>query len=175
MKQQRRTLLLLAVAAVGMTGCADAPAITPPATRVAAWGASRSLLSPALTLLICHPVPYDSVVQVVGPAGGTIRVGPDSLVIPAGALDTNTTITAVVPSDSLAVIRFQPHGLTFAQPAALALSYAACPLAGLLAPASVVYADDAWNILEIEPTSQHPLQTTVVGRIRHFSGYAVAY
>jgi hypothetical protein len=143
--------------------------------RPATSHAALSLLGNVTTLLACSPVPYDSVVQTVGPLGGTIDFGSNSLVIPPGALDTNTTITAVVPADTIDEVRFAPQGLVFAQPALLAMSYANCPVSGILGALSVVYVDDALSILEVESSSNDTLHFTITGRIRHFSGYAVAY
>lgn len=176
MIRHRHLFFLLALAGLAVAGCTeDAGRIAAPDASHATRAARLDLLTRALHLLPCNPVPYDSVVQTVGPSGGTIHVGPHTLAIPPGALDSNTTITAVVPSDSLALVRFQPQGLTFARPARLALSYAACPLAGFLPPLRVVYTNDAHSILEVELSFLNPLAETVTGRIGHFSGYAVAY
>ena len=90
-------------------------------------------------LLGCTPLPYARTEQTVGPAGGTILVGPHRLVIPAGALAAPVLITAEAPADSVNSVRLLPHGLTFApgKPARLTLSYANCSLLGqLLAEAS---------------------------------------
>src|SRR5919202_4893107 len=67
-----------------------------------------------LTLYKCSTPSFGSVTQTVGPAGGVIKVGPHSLVIPAGALDRTVAITASTkPSDHVQV-DFQPEGLRFA-------------------------------------------------------------
>ena len=52
-------------------------------------------------LLTCSPLPYDSATQVIGPLGGTIQVGMDTLVVPAGALLAPVAITMVAPSDTV--------------------------------------------------------------------------
>ena len=134
MIRHRYVLAVLALAGFGVLSCSEPQGVTSPAAHRAYEGDLLPWLGTGLSLLRCNPVPYDSVVQTVGPAGGIIYAGPHALAIPAGALDTNTTITAVVPSDTLDVIRFQPEGLTFARPAALTMSYASCPLAGLVGP-----------------------------------------
>ncbi len=167
-------LLIAAAVLSGVVSCTDASPVSAPPPAVSGRAMS-SLLGNVTTLLACTPAPYDSVVQIVGPQGGTVAVGSNRLVIPPGALDTNTTITAVVPADTIDQVRFAPQGLVFAQPAALTMSYANCPLAGLLGPVWVVYVNDALSILEIEPSNNDLLDFTVTGRIRHFSGYAVAY
>ena len=175
MIRHRQVLLLLVVVGLGVAGCTDARRITSPEASRTGEAARRDLWTQVLDLLPCRPAAYDSVVRTVGTSGGTIHAGANTLTIPPGALDSNTTITAVVPSDPFALIRFQPQGLTFARPARLTMSYAACPLAGLLTRLRVVYTNDAHSILEVEPSFLNPLAQTVTGRIGHFSGYAVAY
>lgn len=169
-----RALTALALG-VGLLSCADAS----PVAVATPHSAQRSLIGQTLglipALLRCDGLPYDSVSQVVGAAGGTVHIGPHTLVIPPGALAANTVITAVVSPDTVNVVRFGPQGLQFAQPAQLTLSYANCPLGGLLAPWWIAYTNDSLSILELEPTTLHLLQQTLTANIGHFSGYAVAY
>src|SRR5690349_21510517 len=69
---------------------------SPPATPSARLGSGSGLLGTGLGegLLTCTPLPHTSVQQTVGPEGGVIYVGPHSLTVPAGALDSAVTITA---------------------------------------------------------------------------------
>ncbi len=144
-------------------------------------GASRpqadllGLPLPDVGLLACTPLPYDSVTQTIGPEGGTLAVGAHALTVPAGALDTAVTITAVAPSDTVSHVRFQPEGLTFQQPASLTLSYANCNLLSSLAPKRIAYTTDALQILEYLPSLDDQVSQTVTGSLRHFSEYAVAW
>jgi hypothetical protein len=133
------------------------------------------LLSPKLSLVTCTPLPYDSVTQTVGPAGGTIRVGAYSLVIPDSALDSAVTITAVAPSDTVNAVRFQPQGLHFNQKALLTMSYANCGIVGWLLPQHIAYTSDSLQILDVLPSVPNVLSQTVTGSIRHFSEYALAW
>ncbi|OLC03398.1 MAG: hypothetical protein AUH78_12930 [Gemmatimonadetes bacterium 13_1_40CM_4_69_8] len=126
-------------------------------------------------LLTCSPLAYDSVTATIGPDGGTIRVGPHALAIPAGALGVPTTITAVVPSDTVNAVRFQPEGLQFDRAADLTLSYANCNLLGSLAPKHIVHTTDALQILEYLPTVDDLLTGAVTGQLQHFSDYAIAW
>jgi hypothetical protein len=64
--------------------------------------------------------------RIIGPRGGTIEIGPHKLVIPAGALSSPVTITVVIKSENVNRIHFEPHGLEFAQPAILTMSYGNC-------------------------------------------------
>ncbi len=126
-------------------------------------------------LLTCSPLAYDSVTATIGPDGGTIRVGPHALAIPAGALALPTTITAVVPSDSVNVVQFQPEGLQFSRDVALTMSYANCNLLGSLAPKYIVHTTDALQILEYLPSVDDLFTGTVTGQLQHFSDYAIAW
>jgi hypothetical protein len=126
-------------------------------------------------LLRCSPLPSDSVTQTVGPAGGVINVGAHSLSIPAGALDSSVTITAVAPSDSVNRIQFQPQGLVFNQAASLTMSYANCnPMTSLLSR-RITYTDDLLTILEYLVSVDDRSSRTVTGDLHHFSDYALAW
>ena len=132
-------------------------------------------LAQATGLVSCTPLSYDSVTQAVGPAGGTIIVGPHVLDIPAGALSDTVTITAVAPSDTVRLVEFQPQGLTFATPASLQMSYASCNLLGSLLPKQIAYVDDSLSILSYLLSVDNPPTQTVTGKLYHFSSYAVAW
>jgi hypothetical protein len=133
------------------------------------------LSSPKLSLVTCTPLPYDSVTQTVGPAGGTIQVGAYSLVIPYGALDSAVTITAVAPSDTVNAVRFQPQGLHFNQKASLTMSYANCGILFWVLPQHIAYTTDDLQILDVLPSVPNVWSQTVTGSIRHFSEYALAW
>ncbi len=132
-------------------------------------------ISPSLTLVKCTPMPYDSVTQTVGPEGGTINVGGYSLFIPDSALDSAVTITAVAPSDTVNVVRFEPQGLHFNQKASLTMSYANCGIVGWLLPQHIAYTDDSLNIIDFIPSVTDALSQTVTGDVKHFSEYALAW
>lgn len=126
-------------------------------------------------LLKCSPLPYDSTSQVIGPAGGTLTVGPHALTVPPGALSAPTLITAVVNPDTVNTIRFSPQGLTFQQPAQLVMSYANCGLLGSLIPKRIAYTTDDLFILQVIPSLDNVLDRTVTGQVSHFSQYAIAW
>src|SRR5213595_1907793 len=58
--------------------------------------------------------------------GDEIEDGGNWLVIPQGALRDPVSITAVVPSDTVAMVRFRPEGLRFLSTALLMLTYDNC-------------------------------------------------
>lgn len=109
----------------------------------------------------------------IGPKGGKIDLGDNNtIVFPAGALLTDTTITAHVPKGNVAKVEFTPEGLHFAVPAVVTLNYSAC-----ISPTSlltVVYLQ-ADTVSEVEPTQNDPKARTLTALIGHFSSYAVAY
>jgi hypothetical protein len=125
-----------------------------------------------LVLFPCQTPSYGSVMQTVGRYGGTIKVGPHSLYIPAGALSGPVAITATASSGKQVKVDFQPHGLRFQEPATLTLSYAHCSTQP--ERPTIVYVDDGLTILERFPTVNDRYRDRVVGRIDHFSGYAFA-
>jgi len=102
-------------------------------------------------------------------------VGPHTLTIPPGALDQQVTITAVVPSDTVNLIRFEPQGLRFEQPVRLTMSYANCGLVNRLLPGHIAYTTDDLQILELIPGIDLLFSQQVEGPIHHFSNYAVAW
>ena len=159
----RLTAVLLAVA------CADAalaPQETPP----------RASLSGAVgALLTCSPLPADSVTSVIGPEGGTLRVGPHVLRIPPGALHDSVTITAVAPADTVNRVVLSPHGLELDTPARLKLSYANCGVVNWLLPRKVAYTTDDLVVLELLASLDNPLARRVSADLEHFSTYAVAW
>jgi hypothetical protein len=136
-------------------------------------GTVSQLLPPVSGLLECKVTESYSTTQVVGPWGGTIRVGPHSLYIPAGALSSSERITATAPKGNVVEVEFQPHGLKFEKPTQLTMSYRDCGLVGKLLP-RIVYADENHNILEVLLTVPNVLRQTVTAKTDHFSTYLLA-
>ena len=125
-------------------------------------------------LLACPTSNSYTTTKVVGKLGGTVKVGPHTLTIPAGALSANTTITATAPAGQYVEVQFQPHGLRFAKPAALTLSYQQCGLvSGLLL--DIAYVGDDYAILQLFGASNNILSRTLTTKTDHFSSYMVAY
>ena len=125
-------------------------------------------------LLACPTTYSYTATKVVGKLGGTVKVGPHTLTIPSGALSANTTITATAPAGKYVEVQFQPHGLRFAKPTTLTLSYKQCSLVpGLLL--DVAYVGDDNQILELFGASNNILARTLTTKTDHFSSYMVAY
>src|SRR5260370_10478629 len=133
-------------------------------------------------LVVC-PQLYDSVSQVVGPAGGGITVGHHILVLTPQVLTATVLTTAVAPADTVRWVRFQPNCLCFqlgsyGVPAILYTSYMDCavPTSDTLRIAQVT---DALSILGyLQPYKQPNVWSSneyAVGLLWHFSNYAVAW
>jgi hypothetical protein len=176
--------LLLATALALASGCnpgdsSTAPTPDLPAPSALLGGTGGGLLGTGLGqgLLTCTPLPYSETQQTVGVAGGTIKIGPHTLTIPAGALASSVVITAQVPSEAVNSVRLQPEGLAFApgKPARLTLSYANCSLLGQLLPKRIVYTTDLLQILQWLLSVDDPLHQRVSANLEHFSRYAVAW
>jgi hypothetical protein len=128
--------------------------------------------APQLVACSAHGTLTES--AMVGPHGAVISVGSDHLVIPAGAVEDSTLITATIPADTLADIEFEPQGLQFGKPAILTLNTAGCDV-GRELPRHVVYLDAAGQVLETLEASPASGGHGVVTQIHHFSSYAVAF
>lgn len=126
-------------------------------------------------LLSCEPREFAGDAEIIGPAGGEIRIGPHRLTIPKGALDREVLISAQAPVSSHVEVELQPHGLTFARPAELELDYSSClqppPWVGVF----IVYLGAQDQVLEVEVSRDKKGIKTVAGDLDHFSRYAVAW
>jgi hypothetical protein len=128
-----------------------------------------------LGLLKCTPLPYAKSSATIGPLGGTLQVGQNSLTIPAGALTQSVQITGEQLSDTVNSVRFSPQGLQFAKPASLSMPYANCSLLGRLLPKQIAYTTDNLQILTYLLSIDNLFSKTVTGQVNHFSRYAVAW
>jgi hypothetical protein len=126
----------------------------------------------SLTVYRCETPALGSVTRTVGPGGGTVYVGKHSLYIPPGALQEPVSITATVKGGNEVKVDFQPHGLRFQRPAVLTLSYAHCPVRPVRP--RMVYVTDLLSILERQASLDDEYGRRVVGKLDHFSGYAIA-
>lgn len=181
-----RAIPTVLAAVLVAAGCGESPT----ALETSAPAASTLTVSPRLFdgtgllgsgigagLLTCTAMPAAHAEQSIGPAGGSLAVGPHVLVVPAGALDSAVLITADAPRDTVNSVKLGPDGLRFAagHPAALTLSYANCSLLGRLAPKHIAYTSDLLQILEILPSLDNLLTQRVTAPLQHFSRYAIAW
>jgi hypothetical protein len=111
---------------------------------------------------------------VIGADGGTLIIGQNRLIVPAGALTEPTLITGTVPAENVASIRFEPSGLTFQRPAGLVMDVTGCEVPDPSAVPDVNYLDAAGEIIERINARFAPLWHTIAAPIDHFSQYAIA-
>jgi hypothetical protein len=175
MKAARLLVVVLLVCTLGLSSaCSDRTptAPQPPAPSADLIG---SLLH-ATGLLSCSNLPYDSTTKTVGIAGGSLSVGPHTLLIPPGALLRPTTITMILPTGlGVNAVKFKPAGLQFLAPAALKMSYANCSLLGKLLPKRIAYTTDNLQILYYLLSLDNLFSKYVTGKLNHFSDYAIAW
>jgi hypothetical protein len=167
----RSFLALLALGAA--IACADSASPTAPRINSApaiALAKAKDAKKPKVA--VCKLQKEDWKTAQIGSKGGKLSVGGATLTIPAGALQSNVSITAYTPPTTSASVQFLPEGLHFAVPATLTLQYGKCttPLFGV----TVVYVQSD-SVSEVEPSNNHPILKFVTAKINHFSSYAVAY
>jgi len=177
--------LALLAGASAASSCSDPSpvGIEPPMLAAQKVGGSH--------LIACTPLAYDSVTQVIGPAGGFLVAGGHVLVVDSLALSSPVSITAVAPSQSVNLVRFRPEGLKFKPGvhgigALVATNLDNCNVH----PNQVLQVVNVTDSLSILAYLQAPTSTDsavvvkyktylgslwVGGLLRHFSNYAVAW
>ncbi|MHB0948835.1 MAG: hypothetical protein ACYC3Q_12875 [Gemmatimonadaceae bacterium] len=169
--------LVGAILALGL-GCSADRATAPPAARAAFTPSAseghddRDDHPPRL--VACSRRPESTDTRVIGPDGGTLRFGGNSLDVPEGALDDTVRITArVVPNVDYLLVEFEPSGLRFDRPATLSLSVAGCAIPRGTTP-DVVYVGHDGRILDRIDAVFSRWWQRVSAPIQHFSGYSIA-
>ncbi len=174
----KRFLPTVLVAGLVTLSCSRDSAPTAPAPAPSFDGehttGTRESSSHTAGLNLCRPFAYAADTQVIGPAGGTLHIGPHTLTFPAGALDSNVTIIGVAPSDSVRSVKLYPQGLQF-DDAWLTLNYNGCQQRPGQRVHRVAYIDDALNILYFVESYDQPGSSKVTAEISHFSRYAVGW
>jgi hypothetical protein len=180
-KSTRVLSVLVLAGALSLASCsslAEPTALADDAPSSALLGGNGLLgTSIGSGLLACDPLPFAADSAVIGPAGGSLTVGPHTLTVPVGALASPVLITAEAPIGAVNSVRFGPEGLQFAagKPATLTLSYANCPLLGSVLPKRIAYTTDLLSILSYVISVDDLVHRRVSGSLEHFSRYAVAW
>jgi hypothetical protein len=155
------------------TSCADETAPTAPQAAF-----DHGKLVNSLGFARCDPLPYAFSSARIGPTGGSLKAGKNTLRIPPGALTQTVLISMESPSDTLNYVVFGPEGLTFdpASPPILTMTYRNCPSAAPKdQPLEIVYVDDELTAV-LDTTQSLPADTvamTVGGKLEHFSKYVL--
>lgn len=108
---------------------------------------------------------------LIGPSGGTLVVGNNRLIVPAGALTQPVMISGTVPAEPYAAIHFEPQGLQFRKPAGLQLDATGCTLPD--GEQHVDYVADDGTVLERIDATYSNWWHAVAAPINHFSVYAI--
>lgn len=175
MKAARPLVLMLLVCALSLASACGDRIPTAPQPAAPSENLVGTLLH-ATGLVSCSDLPYDSTTKTIGIAGGSLTVGPHTLLIPPGALAGNVAITMVLPTGlGVNAVKFQPAGLQFRRPAALVMSYANCNLLGRLLPKQIAYTTDDLKILDYLLSFGNLFSKYVTGQVSHFSSYVIAW
>lgn len=167
--------MLVAVVSGAAVSCSPGPS-----------GAAEAIDLASLAIAQCAPESTVTGWAIIGKAGGTITAGANSLVVPAHALADSVEITMQVGGDSSRSVTFLPEGLHFQsnRPSTLTLSYSGCdfdpdsvanPAGHIRADAGIAYVGNDQQILEFQPGTIDTASSTISGKLRHFSRYAVAW
>jgi hypothetical protein len=129
----------------------------------------------SLDLLRCEPQEYEGDAEVIGPNGGSLKVGAHELRIPKGALDQEVLITMERPVSELVEVELEPHGLEFNRAVNLDLSYSHCVQPQSFFPWIVYLSASQERILQVVWSTDKKGLKTITGNLEHFSRYAIAY
>jgi hypothetical protein len=179
--------LLLGAAAAAISGCADpaatAPAAGAPATSIGASAPQDHNAPPAPHAVIrngalvskCRPQKPESAHRRIGPAGGSLVIGPHTLTVPPGALSREVMIHAkIAGGKSVNVVEFKPDWVVFQINAVLTMSYADCDRQGHT-PLAIAVVDAQLGIVDYIASSDDVETSTVTGSIPDLTNYAVAW
>ena len=197
MKASIRRISVLAAGIALFSACSSEPISAPPVQTAAPTAPSASLggllggVVNVVTNLISVPglqrnvaLPANiTVSQTIGSAGGTLSIPAAgvTVVVPAGALASNTLITMTARQGRLVAYDFAPHGIVFAKPLVFTQDLAGTN-ASLLNAGQIqlgYYADPSQLTLvgglvsELLGGNVNLLAWTYTGNIKHFSGYMV--
>ena len=136
-------------------------------------GSLDELIQHLTTLLPCSPEMYRSTSATIGSKGGTVVIGSHRLLIPMGALTNDVKITGEVVTGRVNSVRLSPHGLEFAKPVTLIMSYSNCNQ--IVAPKAIVYTDEQLAVLKKLKSADAPKAFEVAAPLDHFSRYAIAW
>ena len=184
-----------AVAAIGLliaSGCGDTSPTAPNAPAAVPSGAQPLLGLPFppwlppppsenATLIQCPSTsPTQSTTSIIGPLGGTLAIGATQVLVPAGALLTDETITLTIPASQYMEIDVSVEGLDtflFEKSITVTVDYSRCSSINLFSPPiSVWHIDsDTKALLENMGGLDLRLLKRSIFSTGHLSGYALAF
>ncbi len=168
-----RIELCLAVG-VAVASCTDARNTLP----ISAPAKPHADLS-SPSLMACPVDTTSSTSAIISPLGGTVSLGGTSILLPAGAVLTNTQIELTVPASQYMEIDITANGgqgFLFSQPVTVTIDYSRCQQDVIdLGPRSAWYIDLNTNaLLQNMLGVDNPLTDQITFSTLHLSGYAVA-
>lgn len=197
MRASLRRISLVAASLALFSACSSEPTSAPQARVPAPAAPSADLLGGLVGgavnlvqnlvlpgLLRTSPLAANiTVSQTIGAAGGTLSIPAAgvTVVVPAGALSSNTLITMTARKGSLVAYDFAPHGITFAKPLVFKQSLTGTNATLLSVPFLKLgyYSDPSLLtavgglVSELLGGTTNLLSWTFTANIKHFSGYMV--
>jgi hypothetical protein len=175
MQYNKAVSAALIASTLAVFACSDSAPLAPQQSADSAMVAfsNGSTLSSAGGLAHCAVNGVSTAARMIGPKGGTVKIGKHRLVIPRGALRDEVLITATTVAGQVNQITFGPHGLQFAVPARLEMRYDNCNVP--TGEVRIAYVGGGGVILYYVPSDDNGPKRKVVGSIDHFSDYAVAW
>ena len=199
MRASFRRISLVAASLALFSACSSEPTSAPQARALAPAAAPSASLLGGLVggvvgavqnlvlvpgLLRTSPLAADiTVSQTIGAAGGTLSIPAAgvTVVVPAGALSSNTLITMTARKGALVAYDFAPHGITFAKPLVFTQSLTGTNATLLSVPFLQLgyYSDPSLLtavgglVSELLGGTTNLLSWTFTANIKHFSGYMV--
>ena len=114
----------------------------------------------------------------VSPAGGTVTVGGNEVVVPLGAITDTVDIVIEEPASPYMLVELTADGQAhwrFLAPLVVTIDYSRCPIGPLDAPVTVYHVDSATGaLLEHMGGTDDRSTRTITFTTDHFSGYAIA-
>lgn len=167
MRRSRYVPLAIAIGMAITSACDRSPAGTPDYVP---------LDGPTL-LAACKVAPASSVTGTIGPAGGVLSLGGASLLVPAGALLTDTRFEVTVPSSPFAEVEIRADGhdhFRFQAPVVIAIDYSECNATATAKLTAWHIDPDTKQLLENMGGVDDKVARRVMFSTMHLSGYAIA-
>lgn len=171
----------LALAALALAACSDAPTGTRAAQQIpsASLSTVAASSSDASQFVACPSTHTYSASKVIGPRGGIVAVDGSALAIPPGAVPTPTRFTFTVPASDIMQIEAHADGVEhyfFQRPVIITIDYSRCAQAVDQLPSfSAWYIDTATrNPLSWMGGVDDRLSHRLFFATDHLSGYAVS-
>ncbi|HKW48159.1 MAG TPA: hypothetical protein VJN70_11970 [Gemmatimonadaceae bacterium] len=133
---------------------------------------------PAATLAVCPSDQTQSTSSILGALGGLVSLDGSSVLVPAGALLSSTTIALTLPASQYMEIGVTANGghFLFQQPIAITIDYSRCSPDIQQKTLTVWNIDpDTHRLLQKMGGIDNKLTHQITFSTIHLSGYAIAY